>query len=284
MRVVQPSSLDETLTLLSEGAHWDILAGGTDYFPALGDRPPKKPILDISRLNEIRGIEETDTSWKIGGLTSWTDIVRSKTLPNSFAALQQAAREVGSVQIQNMGSIAGNLCNASPAADGVPALLILDAEVELSGPGGVRTLPLSEFIVGNRQTVRQPDELLTAITIPKSSTGGDSTFLKLGSRKYLVISIVMVAVRLVRSPESQIEEIAISVGACSPVARRLTGLEQKLTGQARGERILETISSAELSELSPIDDIRGSAGYRRHAAAELIARAIGDCMEHDHER
>ena len=284
MRVVQPSSLDETLTLLSDDAHWDILAGGTYFYPALGDRPLKKPVLDISRLNEIRGIEETDTSWKIGGLTSWTDIVRSHTLPPVFTALKQAAREVGSVQIQNMGSIAGNLCNASPAADGVPALMILDTQVELSGLQGKRLLPLTEFITGNRQTARRTGELLTAIIIPKSSARGVSTFLKLGSRKYLVISIVMVAVRLVRSPESRIEEVAISVGACSPVARRLTGLEHKLIDKSWDEATLHMISPADLSELSPIDDIRGSSDYRREVAAELIVRALGDCLERDHER
>ena len=136
--------------LLGEGA-WRILAGGTDFYPALGARPLTENVLDINGLSELRGIAETPTHYVIGARTSWTDIVRAP-LPPSFDALKQAAREVGSVQIQNAGTVAGNICNASPAADGVPALLVLDAEVELACSGGKRHEPLESFVRGNRRT------------------------------------------------------------------------------------------------------------------------------------
>ncbi|TIP38393.1 MAG: xanthine dehydrogenase family protein subunit M, partial [Mesorhizobium sp.] len=121
IRYAKPTTVDEALALLGED-RWRILAGGTDFYPAQGAKPFRDNILDINGLAELRGIEETDEYWWIGARTTWTDIVRLP-LPPAFDALKSAAREVGSVQIQNVASIAGNLCNASPAADGVPALL-----------------------------------------------------------------------------------------------------------------------------------------------------------------
>ncbi|TIX56479.1 MAG: xanthine dehydrogenase family protein subunit M, partial [Mesorhizobium sp.] len=129
IRYAKPTTVDEALALLGE-ASWRILAGGTDFYPAQGAKPFRENVLDINGLAALRGIAETEDHWVIGARTTWTDLVRHP-LPAAFDALKQAAREVGSVQIQNVASIAGNLCNASPAADGVPALLILDAEVEL---------------------------------------------------------------------------------------------------------------------------------------------------------
>ena len=150
IRYAKPTTVDEALALLGE-ARWRILAGGTDFYPAQGAKPFRDNVLDINGLATLRGIAETDSHWLIGARTTWTDLVRHP-LPAAFDALKQAAREVGSVQIQNVASIAGNLCNASPAADGVPALLVLDAEVELRSVARVRHLPLEKFILGNRRT------------------------------------------------------------------------------------------------------------------------------------
>jgi len=150
MEFARPTQIDEALALLAKG-HWDVLSGGTDYFPGLGDEPPLSPILDISGIETLRGIERVDDGWRIGALTTWTDVIHAD-LPPAFDALKLAAREVGSVQIQNRATIVGNLCNASPAADGVPPLLVMDAGVELSSSDGQRVIPLGEFVLGNRQT------------------------------------------------------------------------------------------------------------------------------------
>src|SRR5712671_6018930 len=139
-----------------------VLSGGTDFYPALGDRIAQEPVMDISGLRELRGVSTEANYIRIGGLTTWSDIIRAP-LPRCFDALKAAAREVGSVQIQNRGTVAGNLCNASPAADGVPPLLALDAEVELVSTSGMRRMPLGDFITGNRKTLRRPDEMLTAV-------------------------------------------------------------------------------------------------------------------------
>ena len=267
----QPRMLDEALALLSQGP-WRILAGGTDFYPAQGTRPIAEDVLDIAALSELRGIRETETHIGIGAATTWIDIIRA-SLPSAFDALKQAAREVGSVQIQNTGTVAGNLCNASPAADGVPPLLVLDAEMELRGKDSARWLPLQDFVLGNRRTALEAGEMMTALRVPKTSCGGSSAFLKLGARRYLVISIAMVAVRVEVESDGRIAHAAVSVGACSAVAARLSGLEAALIGPAQAD-IAAIVGAAGLPELFPIDDVRGSAGYRLDAARELVIRTI----------
>ena len=272
IRYAKPKNLDEALALLGE-APWRILAGGTDFYPALGSRPLAENVLDINGLEELRGISETASHFVIGARTTWTELIRHP-LPPAFDALKQAAREVGSVQIQNMASVAGNLCNASPAADGVPPLMILDAEVELRSTSGARTLPLQEFILGNRRTALASGEMVTAIRIPKASATGASSFEKLGARRYLVISIAMAAARISVGQGGLIEAAAISVGSCSAVAKRLTQLEASLLGLRPGPAVEAAVSAADLGDLSPIDDVRGTAEYRREAAREIVRRAV----------
>ncbi|MGE3305454.1 MAG: xanthine dehydrogenase family protein subunit M [Rhizobiaceae bacterium] len=271
-RYAKPETVDDALTLLA-GDSWRILAGGTDFYPAQGARPIRDNVLDINGLDELRGIREESGGVTIGGRTTWTDIVRA-SLPPAFDGLKLAAREVGAIQIQNTGTVAGNLCNASPAADGVPPLLTLDAEIVLRSRRGERRIPLQNFIQGNRRTDRQPDELLVAVHIPSAAAAGRSSFLKLGARRYLVISIAMAAVRLVTDAAGRIEDVAIAVGACSAVAQRLPALEQALFGHVLDESIAAVIEPQHLAPLQPIDDVRGSAAYRHAAAREIVARAL----------
>lgn len=254
-----------------------ILSGGTDFYPALGDRVVHEPVMDISGLRELRGISSPDNYYRIGGLTTWSDVIRAP-LPRCFDALKSAAREVGSVQIQNRGTVAGNLCNASPAADGIPPLLALDAEVELASCQGTRRIPLAQFIVGNRKTQRRPDEILTAIWVPRSIEDARSTFLKLGARRYLVISISMVAA-VVDVEDGQVAAARVAVGSCSAVARRLPALERDLVGATAEAGLAALVTLAHLAPLSPIDDVRATAEYRRDASLTLIRRALNSCVE-----
>ena len=166
----RPTDLDEALSLMADRS-WTVLAGGTDLYPATQAQTLAGDILDITALPDLQGITEHADHWRIGARVTWTDIRRAD-LPPAFHALQLAAAEVGGVQIQNTGTVVGNLCNASPAADGVPGLLILDARVELASTTGTRTVPLADFLTGPRQTIRNPDELVTAILVPKPATGG----------------------------------------------------------------------------------------------------------------
>ena len=270
----RPQTVDEAVAFLAaEDAQ--ILAGGTDFYPALGDRVVRGPVVDISALNELRGVTRDGGHFRIGALTTWTDVIQAR-LPSCFDALKSAAREVGSVQIQNRGTIAGNLCNASPAADGVPPLLILDAEVELLSHAGRRQLPLGEFLVGNRKTKRRSDELLTAVLIPSSSENARSAFLKFGARRYLVISISMVGAAVSFGEDDRVVRARIAVGACSAVAQRLPGLERDLVGASRTE-LSRQVKTAHLAELAPIDDVRATAAFRMDASRYLVQRALEIC-------
>jgi CO/xanthine dehydrogenase FAD-binding subunit len=273
----KPRTLDEAVhNLAAHGGQ--ILSGGTDFYPAQGERPISTPVVDVSGISELRGISIEAEQVRIGGLTTWTDVLRTP-LPRCFDALKAAAREVGSIQIQNRGTVAGNLCNASPAADGVPPLLALNAEVELVSRTRTRRLPLASFIVGNRKTLRRPDEVLANILVPRDLDEARSAFLKLGSRRYLVISIVMVAAVVRTDDSGRIKEARIAVGSCSAVAQRLSELEHKLRGSKVSPGFSQLASAEHLGVLSPIDDVRATAIYRRDAALTLVQRALEACVE-----
>ena len=272
----RPDTLQGALDVLAERPV-TIAAGCTDLFPATQGRTLTGPVLDITGIAGLRGISREDGAIRIGATTSWTDVIRAE-LPPAFDMLKQAAREVGSIQIQNSGTVAGNICNASPAADGMPCLAALDAEVEIASAKNTRTLPLLHFVNGPRRTALEPGELVTAITIPEKATRGTSRFLKLGARKYLVISIAMVAVRL-DIEGGTVRDAGLAVGACSAVATRLTDLEATLAGQPSSGLSQHITDAAVAAALSPIDDIRANGPYRAHAAAELLRRAVDDLTQ-----
>ncbi len=271
-----PASLRDACAILSQGDA-TVAAGCTDLFPATERKSLQGPVIDIAGLDDLRGITRDNDGWRIGAAATWTEIRRAD-LPPAFDMLKEAAREVGSVQIQNAGTIGGNLCNASPAADGVPCLLALDASVTLVSTQGERRLPLADFLTGPRQTALQPGEILVDIRVPVGSAEGRSRFLKLGARRYLVISIAMVAARLV-TDGGRIASAAVSVGACSAVAVRLQALETVLIGQPLTKAPDVVTSDLVAEALSPIDDIRADAGYRSEAATELVRRTLRDLAE-----
>ncbi|MGI9520648.1 MAG: FAD binding domain-containing protein [Hyphomicrobiaceae bacterium] len=272
MTYLRPRTLEHALKELAR-SRWRILAGGTDFFPELHDRPVDGPVLDISGLCNLKVIREETEYWRIGAMATWSELIASD-LPCAFDGLKLAASQIGSIQIQNQATVVGNICNASPAADGVPPLLTLDAKVELASTRGVRRVDLSEFVVDNRSTVREGDELVTGILVPKLSAKGAASFLKLGARRYLVISIVMVACRLVTDDAKRIVEVALSVGACSAVAKRLWDLEAHLAGLTLHEGTIPPIDMSLLDGLQPISDVRSTASGRLLAARELLVRAL----------
>jgi CO/xanthine dehydrogenase FAD-binding subunit len=273
---LKPKTLDEAISLLASPGG-QILAGGTDFYPALGERLPQDSVVDITALREIRGISAEREFIRIGGLTTWTEVIRAP-LPRGFDALKAAAREVGSVQIQNRGTVAGNLCNASPAADGVPPLLALDAEVELASATGRRCVPLAQFLTGNRKTLLRAGEILSAVLVPRRMECAASAFLKLGARRYLVISISMVAAVLQADDAARVAEVHVAVGSCSATARRLRELEKDLVGSPAQPGIGSSVNAEHLKSLSPIDDVRATADYRRDAARTLVQRALEACV------
>ena len=271
---LRPTRLEEALAALAEKER-SVLAGGTDFYPARVGRPLADDVLDITGLASLKGIRREEGGWRIGCLASWSDVIAAE-LPPAFDGLKAAAREVGGVQIQNAGTLCGNICNASPAADGVPNLLVLDAMVELASAKGERRVALGEFIVGNRKTVRRPDELVTSVLVPAPAASARSGFAKLGARRYLVISIVMAAALLEGDAQGKVSAARVAVGACSAVASRLASLEAALHGRPLDARLGEAVTAAHLSPLRPIDDIRATAAYRQDASLTLLRRLLSE--------
>ncbi len=263
----------------SVGSQPTIIAGATDYYPSLGGDEPAGDILDITRISELGSIKRVGDHWRIGALVTWSDMA-SASLPPAFSGLQQASTQSGSFQIQNVGTLIGNVCNASPAADGVPPLLTLGANVELRSVNETRQVPLEEFILGNRSTARRPDEMVTAVLIPDPSSKAVGGFVKLGARAYLAISIVMVAAVAEIDQDGIIRSARLTVGACSEVAQRLPELEADLVGvPVAGLKDGAVVEPRHLTPLSPIDDLRASAAYRMSVTPRLIARTLAGCQK-----
>lgn len=270
---VRPATLSDALAAAASGAR--VAAGCTDLFAATRRQTLTAPhgVVDVTGVSELAGIARTPAGWRIGGATRWATI-RDADLPPAFDGLRAAAAEVGGAQIQNAGTIAGNLCTASPAADGAPPLLTLNAAVEIASAGGTRALPLASFLTGPRRTALAPGEIVTAVTIPDAA--GRSAFLKLGARRHLVISIAMVAVRIVER-DGAVAEAALAVGACGPVATRLPEVEAGLIGAPLAAARIDEAAVA--AALSPIDDIRATAAYRIGAATTLLRRALAELAQ-----
>jgi CO/xanthine dehydrogenase FAD-binding subunit len=267
---LRPRRLEDALAALSQPHA--VLAGGTDFYPARVGQPVMEDVLDIAGIASLRGIVSGDQGWRIGATTTWSELIEAD-LPPMFDGLKQAAREVGGRQIQNAGTIAGNLCNASPAADGVPCLLALDAEIETAGRHEHRRLPLGRFITGPRRTALMPGELVIAIHVPRPRHDVRSGFVKLGARRYLVISIAMAAATL-ECADGVVTAARVAVGACSPVAQRLPLLEAALRGAACDSSLVDRLDVSHLVPLAPIDDVRGSGSYRSDAVITLLRRLL----------
>ena len=271
-RFEQPQTLTEALRLMALGAGLP-LAGGTDVYPAHVGRSLPAPLIDLTRIRTLRGIRAEPDGWWFGATTTWAEVLRAE-LPACFDALKQAAREIGGEQIQNTGTLGGNLCNASPAADGTPVWLALDAQVVLQSVSGARRLAVADFALGNRRTARAPNELLTGIVVPHRSAQARSVFTKLGSRRYLVISITMVALVLEVDASGRVISAGVAVGSCSACAKRLPALERRLLGMPLADVAQLSIGAADLAALTPIDDVRASAAYRLDATQTLLCRGL----------
>ena len=273
----RPENINDAITTLSK-EELTIAAGCTDLFPTTQEDSLGSNILDISAIKSLKSITIEKEFRRIGSGVTWTDLENEK-LPNCYEMLKECSLQVGSRQIQNLGTIGGNLCNASPAADGVPCLLSLDASVELISTNGKRILKLDDFIKGSRNTELKKNEILSAILIPEKAERGHSSFVKLGARKYLVISIAMVACKINLDGDI-ISDIAISIGSCSAVARRLGELENTLIGKNVNSDLTQDIYNFDYkNHISPINDIRGTDAYRLEVAKVLVKNSIIDTIK-----
>jgi carbon-monoxide dehydrogenase medium subunit len=273
--IALPATVDDCLKLLAErGPEARPLAGGTDLVPQMKHGVVKPAcVVDLSGVRGLRALERTDGSLRIGAAVTARELERDDHVRDRYAALAESAALVGSVQVRNLATLGGNLCNAAPSADMAPPLLALDAEAVIAGPGGERRVPMAAFFTGVRRTVLAPGELLVALVVPDPGAGSGGTYVRHTPRRELDIAVVGVASQLtIRNGACTRARIALA--AVAPVPLRAAAAEQSLEGQpVTPERIARAADLA-VEAARPISDQRGSAEFRRHLVRVLTRRTL----------
>ena len=280
LEYIVPESAAAAVALLAEhGETACPLAGGTDLVVDLKHSPGNIHVLvDVSGLDEFRGIEETDEGLRIGSMVTYGEIMEHPICLEKTPEVVAASHTVGAVQTRNLGTIGGNLVTCVPSADSAPALMVLDAEVTVAGTDGNRRMPIEEFFVGPRKTVLEPHELLVDIWIPKRNLGKPSSFYKFGLRKGQALALVNAAAALTLE-EGKLVEPRIALGAVAPTPLRALEAEAFLAGQAPTQDIIAEAADIAVTEAKPIDDFRASADYRRQLIKTLTRRVLTRSVE-----
>jgi xanthine dehydrogenase small subunit len=275
-----PTSLGAAYALLADpdGPPWRPIAGGTDLMVQvageIGD-PPER-IVDLWRLDELRGISVEDDALLLGALTTYTDLRRSDLVHRHLPVLAEAAATIGAAQIQNRGTVGGNVVNASPAGDTLPVLLALDAEMVLGSHVGERTVPAADFWPSYRTTVRRQDELLVRIRIPLHADRR-VRFRKVGTRRAQAISKVVLALAW-RAPDDAAPwtDVRVALGSVAATPIRAGATEAVLAGRRPDRETAELATATLTAEIEPIDDVRSTADYRRTVAGRVLHRLVRD--------
>jgi len=273
----QPGSVQEASRLLKEnGPGGRFLAGGTDLVIAMKEKGLlPKYIVDLKRVPGLAGIRENgDGTMTIGALTTMYALETSPVIKNKYPFLAQSAAEVGSIQIRNRATIGGNMANATPSADVAPSLIALNATAKIASASGERTVSMEEFFRGPGQTVMNPDEILTEITIPKTSPRLVAEYIKFSPRDMMDLAYVGVAVAYNLGENKQCSGVRIVLGAVAPTPIRAKNSEALLEGQLLSEELAEKVGNEAARESKPISDVRSSADYRRAMVGVMTKRAL----------
>jgi carbon-monoxide dehydrogenase medium subunit len=280
MNYIAPETYDEACRVLDEfSTRAKILAGGTDLMIQM-ERGQRNPEVLVS-LDRIPGWDalHTQDGVHMGAGTSYRQLEKSLPASGPYAALIEASRQVGGIQVRNVATVAGNLCNASPAADSVPPLLVMDASLTVTGLAGTRSIPVYEFITGRGQTVLASAEILTQIDIPALPQRTSTVFLKAGRRRAMEISFVSVAARITLADDGEtIQTARIALGAVAPTPIRVPAAEQLLEGERLSAEMIKHAARLAVQATDPISDVRASAEYRRHLVEVMVQRAIEACL------
>jgi xanthine dehydrogenase small subunit len=275
--VVSPRTLSQAFDLIASVPHRPV-AGGTDLLVQITGEigePPER-VIDLWGLDELRGITVQPGALVVGALTTYTDLRRSPDVAEHLPALAEAAATIGAAQIQNRGTLGGNAANASPAGDTLPILLATDAELLVGGVRGERRVPAGDFWPAYRQTALAPDELLLSVSFPISSDR-QVRFRKVGTRRAQAISKVVMALAWeVRGSDPAWRRVRLALGSVAATPIRASRAEAVLEGSAPTADVADAAAAALAEELSPIDDVRSTADYRRAVAARVLHRLIRD--------
>ena len=270
----KPKTLSEALEIISKLKDFKILAGGTDLLIDLRIRRyTPKNIVDISGIKELRYIVDEGNKVRIGALTTLQELADSPIIKSKLPLLAEAANQIASWQIRSMGTVGGNLCNASPAADTAPPLMVYEAKLKLKSKKKERTIPITKFFKGPGLTVCEPDEMLTEIIIPHPPKGMGSKFIKI-ARTSMDLAKVNVAVALLISEDDVIEDVRIALGAVAPTPIRAWSAEEFLRDKEVSISNIKKAAKLVLKDISPISDVRASAEYRREMSVLLTIDSL----------
>ncbi len=271
----EPKTIEEAVELLAKyKGEAKILAGGTDLLVAMKQRVVEpKVIVNIKRIKELRFIEDRGDHLAIGATTTLREIEKNPIVKEKFPALLEAVKAMAGTQIRNMATIGGNLCNASPAADTAPPLIVYEAKVKIVGPRGERIVPVEKFFKWVKQTVMEPDELLTEIMIPYHPPNTGSAFIKI-ARVAMDLAKVNVAVALRVDDNNIIEWVRVALGSVAPTPVRAPSVEKALEGKEFKLETVEEASKLVVNDISPITDIRSTAEYRREVSKVIVRDAL----------
>jgi xanthine dehydrogenase small subunit len=269
-----PRTLSEAYAALAERGGLKVVAGGTDLMVLMNAHQlDAREFLDIWRVDELRGISSEGDTIRIGALTTYTEIIRSALVQRYAPGLVAASRTIGAIQIQNRGTLGGNVVNASPAGDSLPVLAAYDAEVEIGSARGSRGVPFNEFYTGYRRTVLEQDELVLSVRIPKLRRGERDFFWKVGTRRAQAISKTVLAAKA-RMRNSFIESISIGVGSVAPTVVRARKTEQLLTGATLTNDLIDRARTMIGEEIAPITDLRSTEHYRRTVTGNVLVKFL----------
>ncbi len=276
----KPRDLGEAVSLLAQaGDKARVLAGGTDLLVAMRDKGVRPgALVAIGELEELRGAPSVQQNrLSIGAATTLHEIERSATIHAACPVLAHAVSTIGSVQVRNRGTLGGNLANASPSADSAPALLTLNAEMELFSRTGTRVVPADSFFTGPGKTVMAQGEILRRVLIPVPQPNTSTVYLKFGPRRAMDIAVVGVAVSLMLEGDGMCRAARVALGAVAPVPMRARRAEQALVGQI-DDACIEQAAAEAAAEAKPIGDVRASAAYRTHLVRVLVKDAVRQAL------
>ncbi len=274
----RPQTMAQAVALL-RGGDARVLAGGTDLIAQMREgRRSVGCLVDVKRIGELTGISMLPAGGvAIGAAASAAAVSRSAPIAANYPAVAQSARLIGGVQVQNRASLGGNICNAAPSADGVPALICHAAEARIAGPAGTRQMPLEAVFVGPGKTKIEPSELLVAIVLPPPPARSAVAYLRFTPRREMDIAIAGASTYLRLDQKGVIAEARVALASVGPTPMRAPRAEQRLVGERPTRALLEEVGRCAAHDARPISDTRGSADYRRSLVAVLTTRALGDC-------
>jgi carbon-monoxide dehydrogenase medium subunit len=279
--LVLPRSIDECLKSLTEhGRDAKVVAGGTDLLPQLKNGLLKPPcVVDLSGVPELRALSDDGTrGLRIGAAVTARALELDPRVRAAYPAVAESAALIGSVQIRNLATVGGNLCNAAPSADMAPPLLALDAEAVIGGPNGRRRVPLASFFAGVRRTVLAPDELLVEIALPARAARSGGHYLRHTPRRELDIAVVGVASQVTLT-DGVCGTVRIALASVAPTPVRAAAAEAAFTGQPPSPALVERAAELAVEAAQPISDQRGSADFRRHLVRVLTRRTLTTALE-----